>query len=347
MTNEDVIGLIPDLLQILKDDSDDFLNHGCSFSPDDKPIFSMLPRYMHNPIDEDQDTLPNDSGEDSEDDSMRSDEADGKHFDHDLDFMDIQFDSDDESEDEESDIFIMQIIVNHIFNDANKLTMTPTARYFDAARTILKIMCEFDEDVRILQAKEVNKTSKTPPLPPLTKPEDVPTTTNQLGKYLVVANNKALHLNQKDLNGVTKEQDPLYISSRVSTSYNRKSLIDGIKEDCEAEKIVPLVKKCQSIYSSSLFLLFNIHFDLCNLGVQKVLTAIFDNCLKAQAHRTGLPQKTVEFVIKKAEIRMPSQVEKQPEFRRYASGDYDDLLYAKQLTCPMKLTKPIKQLIGN
>ena len=42
-----------------------------------------------------------------------------------------------------------------------------------------------------------------------------------------------------------------------------------------------------------------------------------------------------------------STVKNQDEFKRYASGDYKDLLYAKQLTCPMKLSKPIKQLIKN
>ena len=46
MTNEDVIGLIPNLLQILKEDSDDFLRNGCSFLTDSKPIISMLPKRM-------------------------------------------------------------------------------------------------------------------------------------------------------------------------------------------------------------------------------------------------------------------------------------------------------------
>ena len=97
--------------------------------------------------------------------------------------------------------------------------------------------------------------------------------------------------------------------------------------------MVSLVKKCQDIYSSSLFLLFNIHFDLCNLGVQYVLAGIFDKCLKAQAQRTNQPKQSVEFVIKKAEVQIPNQVKSQDDFKRYASGDYKDLLYAKQLTC--------------
>ena len=69
--------------------------------------------------------------------------------------------------------------------------------------------------------------------------------------------------------------------------------------------------------------------------------------LKAMAQRTNQPKKTVEFVIKKAEVRISNQVKNQDEFKHYASGDYKDFLYAKQLTCPMKLTKPIKQLIKN
>ena len=86
------------------------------------------------------------------------------------------------------------------------------------------------------------------------------------------------------------------------TSLNQKHLVDGIKQDCDAEKMVPLVKKCQDIYLSSLFYLFSVHFDLCDLGIQYVLAGIFDKCLKAMAQRTNQPKKTVEFVIKKAEV---------------------------------------------
>ena len=120
--------------------------------------------------------------------------------------------------------------------------MNPTARYFDAAKSLIRIMCEFDEDAKILQAKEPSKKSKNPSLPPLTKPEEAPKRTNELGKYLVVANQNALRLNQKDLNGVIKEQDPIYLSPRVYTSLNQKHLVDGIKQDCKAEKMVSLVK---------------------------------------------------------------------------------------------------------
>ena len=89
-----------------------------------------------------------------------------------------------------------------------------------------------------------NKKPKNPSLPPLTKPEEAPKRTDKLGKYLVVANQNALCLNQKVLNGVTKEQYPIYISARVYTSYNQKHFVDGIKQGCEAEKMVYLVKKC-------------------------------------------------------------------------------------------------------
>ena len=64
------------------------------------------------------------------------------------------------------------------------------------------------------------------------------------------------------------------------------------------------------------------------------MSVIFDKCLKAQAQRTGKPKKSVEFVIKKAEVQIPNQVKSQEEFEKYAGGEYKDLLYAKQLTCP-------------
>ena len=208
-------------------------------------------------------------------------------------------------------------------------------------------MCKFDEDAKILQAKEPSKKSKRPSLPPITKPEAIPKSSNELGKYLVVANQSALRLNQNDLKGEKKEQDPIYASARVYTAYNRRHLVDGIKQDCEAEGMVPLVKKCQDIWSSSLYYLFSVHSDFCDLGIQYVMSVIFDKCLKAQAQRTGKPKKSVEFVIKKAEVRIPNQVKSQEEFEKYAGGEYKDLLYAKQLTCPMILSKPIKQLVKN
>ena len=180
--------------------------------------------------------------------------------------------------------------------------MTPNKRYFNAAASLVRVLCEFDEDAKILQAKEPSAKSRRPSLPPLTKPEEIPKSTNELGKYLVVANQSALRLNQKDLKGERQEQDPIYVSARVYTAYNRRHLVDGIKQDCEAEGLVPLVKKCQDIWSSSLFYLFSVHSDFCNLGIQYVLSIIFDKCLKAQAQRTGQPKKSVEFVIKKAEI---------------------------------------------
>ena len=68
---------------------------------------------------------------------------------------------------------------------------------------------------------------------------------------------------------------------------------------------------------------------------------------KAMVHRSKKPKKTVDFVIKKAEVRIPYAVKKQKEYKHYASEDYKDLLYAKQLTCPMRFAKPIKQLIKN
>ena len=78
--------------------------------------------------------------------------------------------------------------------------------------------------------------------------------------------------------------------------------MDSIKQECEAKRMVPLVKKCQNVYSMTLFYLFNVNYDLCDLGVQYVLAGIFNRCLKAMAHCSSQPKRTVDFVIKKTEV---------------------------------------------
>ena len=67
-------------------------------------------------------------------------------------------------------------------------------------------------------------------------------------------------------------------------------------------------------------LFFSVNYDLCDLGVQYVLAGIFDKCLKAMAHRSNKPKKTVDFVIKKAEVLIPYVIKKQNEFQHYANG---------------------------
>ena len=106
----------------------------------------------------------------------------------------------------------------------------------------------------------------------------------------------------------------------ILTSFNQKHLVEGIKQACDAKKMVPLVKKCQSVYSMTLYYLFSVNYDLCDLGVQYVLAGIFDKCLKAMAHRSNKPKKTVDFVIKKAEVLIPYVIKKQNEFQHYANG---------------------------
>ena len=139
--------------------------------------------------------------------------------------------------------------------------MSPCARYFNAAESLIRIMCEFDEDAKILRASEPNAKSKRSHLPPITKPEEVPKRTDKLGKYLVVSNQKALQLNQKDLKGEIKEQDSIFVLAHVFTSLTRKHFVDGIKQVCEAKKIVLLVKKCQDVYSTTLYYLFSTSYS--------------------------------------------------------------------------------------
>ena len=100
-----------------------------------------------------------------------------------------------DSDDGDSDTFVMQVIINHIFNNEGKLTMIPNTRYFNAAKSLIRIMSEFNEDAKILSAKEPKAKSRHPPLPPITKPKEVPKQTNMLGKYLVVSNQNAVRLN--------------------------------------------------------------------------------------------------------------------------------------------------------
>ena len=144
---------------------------------------------------------PNEEEEESKNESMEMNDEEDMCFGDDFDFMDIEFDSDEDSDDGDSDTFVLQVIINHILNDEGKLTMIPNTRYFNAAKSLIRIMCEFDDDAKILSAKEPNAKSKHPPLPPIMKPEEVPKRTDKLGKYLVVSNQNALRLNQKDLKG--------------------------------------------------------------------------------------------------------------------------------------------------
>ena len=104
--------------------------------------------------------------------------------------MNIEFVSDEDSDDGDSDTFVLQLIINHIFNNEGKLKMIPNTRYFNAAKSLIRIMCEFDEDAKILSAKEPNAKSKHPPLPPITKPEEVPKRTDKLGNILLYLTKK-------------------------------------------------------------------------------------------------------------------------------------------------------------
>ena len=126
MTNNDVIGLIPDLLRILHEDSDNFLKNQCPFFTDSTPIISMLPSRMQDSMNEDEDMPPNEEDVESEDKSMENIDEDDMRFGDGFDFMDIEFDSDEDSDDEDSDTSILQLIINHIFNDEGKLIMSQT-----------------------------------------------------------------------------------------------------------------------------------------------------------------------------------------------------------------------------
>ena len=223
--------------------------------------------------------------------SVRSDNDDDSEasFECGANYNDPAYDTEDEEQnkDGQPDMYYCNVILEHL-HDEDGVRLPPPRRFYQAMRDLVQILLSYDDKNLLMPA------STTGQKPPIDNVDDVLFEDFNVGQYLYMNNSWSLsERDDYDKDGNPQEQPPIFAVVQITSIQEQATIIPAIKSSCDAVHIKIYVKHIQALNTSVEYVIFSLNSDLCNKGIEYIITRIFDQYLLAEAKRRGTKQREI------------------------------------------------------